>query len=1133
MKLRWPAIWILSISTVLSVAAADPYDPVADEKATVVSGNARFTVLTPELIRAEWSPDGQFEDRASHVFVNRRLPVPNCSVERADGWLTLRTDKLAVRYKEDGGRFAPDNLSITLTLDGLPVRWKPGTQDKGNLRGTYRTLDGVSGGHPIPPGIVSRDGWVLVDDSNRLLFDKFEGTDWPWVVVRDAKDAIDWYFFGYGRDYARAVHDYTRVAGRIPLPPRYAFGAWWSRYWAYSDEELRQLVKDFQGHDVPLDVLVVDMDWHLDGWTGYTWNPKYFPDPEGFLRWVKEQGLKVTLNLHPASGVGKHEAAFRQVAEHMGLDPDAVDNVPFDCTDPRYVEAYFKYLHHPLERQGVDFWWIDWQQGTSVKEGKVPQVDPLFWLNYLHWTDMERNPERDVKVADGVTRRLRPMMFSRWGELGSHRYQIGFSGDTYCNWESLAFQPYFTSTAANVAYPFWSHDIGGHMPGPVEPELYTRWVQWGIVNPVLRTHTTKNPQAERRIWEFPRENFRIMKDAFKLRYSLIPYIYSSARQCYDAAMPLCRPLYYEWPNMDQAYRAGDTYLFGDQMFIAPALAPANPVNGCTSMRFWLPPGEWTHWFTGATHEGPTSLVLATPLDQIPIFVRSGGVIPAQSEMPRAQARAVDPLILHVWPGKAGRTRVYEDDGLTVGYQQGECAWTPVAHEKTENRRQITIGPVEGEFPGMLKQRQYEIRLRDVWPAQAVTLNGEPLQPAAADDQPGWRYDPETFSVVIRLPSRAVTEKATVAVEWDPTTGESGPPLRAGLRGTLDALQAIRDMMGPTAEKLVSSPERVRREIAAGLADADRIAAEVRSVWDETLLCFGTENLEPATATRLAGRLLGLTVDVRAAAAGGDEVNLSVDVGLSPLVGGAGDAAVRLSLDAGPGWSITGTHEWDLAGFAPGVNVARQTRVAADGWPQTGLLTTDVAVKVGEVDVRVPVKKALLPGIGRWWIVGPFPGEFHAPSMDIVFEPERSVDLSATYEGKDGKTVAWRKVERVIAAGADLTEEFTVDFVEQLGKVDHAVAYAFTHLNCPRDMEVTLAIGSDDGVAVWVNGQEVHRHHVARPYSPKQDSVPVKLKKGMNTLLVKVNQWGSGWKLGVHVETPDGKPVPEVTAHLGP
>ena len=207
---------------------------------------------------------------------------------------------------------------------------------------------------------------------------------------------------------------------------------------------------------------------------------------------------------------------------------------PSTGADPQFMQAYFKLLHHPYERMGVDFWWIDWQQGEQTK---VPGLDPLWWLNHLHWTDMERNPDRGDK---------RPLIFSRWGGLGNHRYPMGFSGDTYCNWSSLAFQPYFTATAGNVGFAYWSHDIGGHQPGPVAPELYTRWVQFGALSPALRTHTTKNPAAERRIWEFPEEHFRAMRDAFHLRYELLPlHLHGGKavlRQCCAAVPAAVLPL---------------------------------------------------------------------------------------------------------------------------------------------------------------------------------------------------------------------------------------------------------------------------------------------------------------------------------------------------------------------------------------------------------------------------------------------------------------------------------------------------------------------------------------------------------------------------------------------------------------
>ncbi len=540
-----------------SVQTLSPADnPVADAKAVVTVGNARFTILTPQLIRMEWSADGKFEDHASFVFLNRRMPVPKFSESHSGegslgsaGAITIKTDALVLTYTPSGdGQFTAQSLSIELTVDGKKVVWHPGDTDPENLEGTTRTLDGARGsktGEPIGQGLVSRSGWALVDDSTRPLFDSSdfrfiegEKSPWPWVILRPANEKpgsyVDWYFFGYGHDYARALGDYVRVAGRIPLPPRFAFGAWWSRYWAYSDQELDELIKGFRENDTPLDVLVIDMDWHMNheqleamgehdqsgetlGWSGYTWNKMLFPDPDDFLKKIHEEGPKATLNLHPASGVEPFEAAYPAMARAMGIDPATKKYVPFDPTNKLWAANYFNLVLHPLEKQGIDFWWLDWQQWPNTK---LPGVNNTWWLNYVHFTDQQREGKR-------------PLMFHRWGGLGNHRYQIGFSGDTISVWDSLAFQPWFTATAANVGYAFWSHDIGGHMPGAVDPELFTRWVQFGAFSPILRTHTTKNPDSERRIWAYPEPYSAILRTAFQLRSAMQPYIYTEARRTYD------------------------------------------------------------------------------------------------------------------------------------------------------------------------------------------------------------------------------------------------------------------------------------------------------------------------------------------------------------------------------------------------------------------------------------------------------------------------------------------------------------------------------------------------------------------------------------------------------------------------
>ena len=269
----------------VQATAGETTNPVADPKAVVTVGNARFTVLTPQLIRMEWAADGKFEDHASFVFLNRRLPVPNFEKSVSnDGrdTLTIKTEALTLTYTAMPNRkplpqgccaFSSENLRITLTVDGKPVVWHPGLNDPENLQGTTRTLDQALGSktqEPIEPGLISRSGWALVDDSTRPLFDSAdfsfkegEKSPWPWVIERPAGERQDWYFFGYGHDYRKALGDYVRVAGRIPLPPRFAFGAWWSRYWDYSDQELDELVHGFHENSTPLDVLVIDMGWHI------------------------------------------------------------------------------------------------------------------------------------------------------------------------------------------------------------------------------------------------------------------------------------------------------------------------------------------------------------------------------------------------------------------------------------------------------------------------------------------------------------------------------------------------------------------------------------------------------------------------------------------------------------------------------------------------------------------------------------------------------------------------------------------------------------------------------------------------------------------------------------------------------
>lgn len=684
--------------------------PEACPENIVQGENFRITVLTKSLVRLEYSSDGEFTDAPTQTVLNRDFPQVSFELRDTPEELEIRTEYFQLNY--DKKEFTSHGLSCYAL--GMPggnrTAWRYGEKSE-NLKGTARTLDNVDGACELEDGILSMwCGCVALDDSRTLTI-REDG----WVEPRK-KGIQDLYLFAYGHRFLEALKDFYHLCGETPMLPRFALGNWWSRYYKYTEESYLELMNQFDKEQIPFTVAVIDMDWHLvdidpkygTGWTGYTWNREMFPDPERFLKKLHDRGMKTTLNLHPADGIRAFEDCYPQMAEAMGMDPEKGEPVNFDIANPVFLEAYFDKALHPMEEEGVDFWWIDWQQGTN---SRIEGLDPLWMLNHYHFFDSGRDGKR-------------PMTFSRYAGPGSHRYPVGFSGDTLITWESLDFQPYFTSTASNIGYGWWSHDIGGHMLGYKNDEMEARWYQFGVFSPVNRLHSSSSEFNGKEPWRFKKEVHDTMCDFLRLRHRLMPYLYTMNHRAWEKGEPICQPMYYQYPENFTAYGQKNEYFFGSELVVAPVTTPRIRSLNVARTKVWLPEGMWFDFFTDTVYRGGRNLNMYRTIDEIPVLAKAGAIVPMTERIQATEAESnPDELTIRVYPGADNTFVLYEDDNVSEDYRKGICACTEMKLDWTE--KTFTVSPVRGELSLLPARRTWKIELHKTTAARAeVLVNGE-------------------------------------------------------------------------------------------------------------------------------------------------------------------------------------------------------------------------------------------------------------------------------------------------------------------------------------------------------------------------------------------------------------------------
>lgn len=659
----------------------------------------RFTVLTPRLIRMEYSEDGTFEDHLTTLVLNRKTAAVEYTKKEDKKYLEITTSYFRLTYEKNkpfySGKF--DTMKyLKVELLNTDKIWYYGHPEIRNYGSPNSSLDDNKGKLKLKKGLYSVDGFASIKDENDIILEN--GT----VKPRENKN-IDLYLFLYLKDFALCLKDYFLITGSPALIPRYALGNWWSKNEEYNDLSLKDLVDDFKNKEIPLSILLLDKKWHIDEYkdkiydSGFTWNKTLFSNPEKMIDYLHKSGIRLGLNINPVPGILPYEPSYDVLAHTLEKQEDIL---VFNVMNDAVIENYFNFLIHPLDKMGVDFYWID---ETTKKERENAILD------YYHTEDMKKDYQK------------RPMLLSRNVTSAPHRYPVLYSGKTIVSWDTLKMIPFHNALASNIGVSYWAHDIGGYYKGTEDNELYTRYVQLGVFSPILKFGADKGKYYKREPWKWSIKTYSIVKKYLQLRHRLIPYLYAEAYKYHQYGMPMVMPIYHKFPEMydDVNYRNG--YYFGTELFVSPIVTKKDYIMNRSIHKFFLPDGMWYDFVTGKKFPGGKNYISFFKEEDYPVFAKAGSIITLGKNQELNDTTPPKDMEIQIFPGRSNTYHLYEDDGVSELYQKDYYLLTEIDYNYMPNNYTVIVRPIEGKKGIIPDNRNYKFVFRNTKKASDVLV----------------------------------------------------------------------------------------------------------------------------------------------------------------------------------------------------------------------------------------------------------------------------------------------------------------------------------------------------------------------------------------------------------------------------
>lgn len=580
------------------------------------------------------------------------------------------------------------------------------------------------------------------------------------------------YYFIYGPEIKEVINQYTALTGRPYLPPKWALGYQQCK-WSYKTEkEVRDVASELRKRDIPCDMIVLDIDY-MDGFRVFTWNKKRFPDPKKLMADMREKGFKIYVIVDPGIKVDKKYKFYNEIME-KDMFCKRTNGQPFygwvwpgKCVFPDFTrESVREWWGNNLVAyldEGISGIWNDMNE-PSIEAGTV--INTLFrkvsTADILHYDNALNSRHAKIHnvyalfmcqaTQDGLLKLKpdkRPFMITRAGYAGIQRYAAIWTGDNTSSWLHLKLSVPMLLNMGLSGIHFCGADIGGFaaslmhprkMLFKLDPTLYARWIQLGVFYTFSRTHTMTGTRPQEP-WQFGKKVEDISRNYIKLRYRLMPYMYTLFYKAHTLGLPIIRPLILEYQEDKRCETLDDEFLFGNQLLVVPITK-----KRIKKQKVYLPAGKWIDYWTKKEYQGPKEIEVQITIENIPIFVKGGSIIPMQPDMQYIGEKPINPLILDVYPSGFSEYTLYEDDGDTLNYQKGEYCRTKYECILEDSGIIFKIGSPEGSFQP--EKRDYEVRINclDKMPLKIV-FNGKEL----ALESEKLNFDKKNRTLSIKFP----------------------------------------------------------------------------------------------------------------------------------------------------------------------------------------------------------------------------------------------------------------------------------------------------------------------------------------------------------------------------------------------